>query len=45
MKKTGLPEILTALENEQPVIKVPKDIAEKAMMAVKRMMEVPRDKA
>lgn len=43
MKKTGLKEILKALEDETPVIKVKSDIAFKAMRAVKRMMEVPRD--
>lgn len=43
MKKIGLKELLAALENEAPVVKVPEDIRVKAMKAVERMMEVPRD--
>ncbi len=43
MKKTGLEDVLHALETESVVVKVPEDTAEKAMVAVRRMMEVPRD--
>ncbi len=43
MKKTGLPEILKALENETPEVKVPEDIRIKAYRAVDRMLQVPRD--
>ncbi len=43
MKKTGLKEILSALEREEPVVKVPEEIRVKAYKAVERMMEVPRD--
>ncbi len=43
MKKTGLQQILNALENEEPVVKVEEKIREKAFKAVERMMQVPRD--
>ena len=43
MKKTTLAELLRALETERPVVKVPDDIRVKALRAVERMMEVPRD--
>lgn len=43
MKKTGLQDILNALETGSYVVKVPEKTAKKAIVAVKRMMEVPRD--
>ncbi len=43
MKKTGLPEILKALENEMPEVRVPEKIRIKAFQAVDRMLHVPRD--
>ncbi len=43
MKKTGLQEILRALEVEGPVVKVQEKVREKAYKAVERMMQVPRD--
>ncbi len=43
MKKTTLQDILSALEKEEPVVKVPEETRIKALRAVKRMMEVPRD--
>ncbi len=43
MKKTGLEEILSALENEGPEIKVPEKIRVRAYQAVERMLQVPRD--
>ncbi len=41
MKKIGLREILRALENLQPEVKVPKEIGEKAKVAVDRMLAIP----
>ncbi len=41
MKKIGLREILKALENLQPEVKVPKEIREKAKGAVDRMSASP----
>lgn len=41
MKKIGLREILKALENLQPEVKVPKEIREKAKGAVDRMLAIP----
>ena len=41
MKKIGLREILRALENLQPEVKVPKEIREKAKGAVDRMLAIP----
>jgi len=41
MKKIGLREILRALENLQPEVKVPKKIREKAKGAVDRMLAIP----
>ncbi len=43
MKKTGLKELLKALQTEAPVVKVPETVRERAYKAVERMMEVPRD--
>ncbi len=43
MKKTGLKELLKALETEGPVVKVEENIRKKALKAVERMMQVPRD--
>jgi len=43
MKKTNLERLLKALINEENVIKIPESIREKAYIAVKRMMDVPRD--
>ncbi len=43
MKKTTLRHVLDALEREEPVVKVPEEIRVKALQAVKRMMDVPRD--
>ena len=41
MKKIGLREILRALENLQPEVKVPKEIGEKAKVAVDCMLAIP----
>ncbi|MEE4352059.1 MAG: quinolinate synthase NadA, partial [Desulfatiglans sp.] len=41
MKRIGLPEILSALQNMQPVVEVPEDIRIKAKMAVDRMLAIP----
>ena len=43
MKKTGLDEILSALKNEGPVVKVPEKTRGRAYQAVERMLQVPRD--
>lgn len=43
MKKTGLKDILRALEEMEPVVKVPEDVRVKAKRAVDRMLAVPRD--
>ncbi len=43
MKLTTLESIKIALELMTPVISVPEDIAEKARLAVERMLAVPRD--
>jgi quinolinate synthase len=43
MKKTGLKELLRALQAEGPVIIVPEPIRLRALKAVERMMAVPRD--
>lgn len=43
MKKIGLREILKALENLQPEVKVPKEIREKAKGAVDRMLAIPSE--
>jgi quinolinate synthase len=43
MKKTGLPDVLRALENMQPEIKVPEEIRIRARQALDRMLAVPRD--
>jgi quinolinate synthase len=40
MKMTTLDKVLKALQNEGPVVTVPEDIREKALQAVKRMIEV-----
>ncbi len=43
MKKTGLEEIISALKDEAPVVKVPEETRIRAYKAVERMLEVPRD--
>jgi len=43
MKKTGLKELLQALQTEEPVIIVPEPVRLRALKAVERMMAVPRD--
>ncbi|MBW1670293.1 MAG: quinolinate synthase NadA, partial [Deltaproteobacteria bacterium] len=43
MKKTGLKDLLRALQAEGPVIIVPEPIRLRALKAVERMMAVPRD--
>ncbi len=43
MKKTGLEEIIAALETESPVVRVPEKIRDRAYRAVERMLQVPRD--
>jgi len=43
MKLTRLIDVLSALETLSPVVKVEKDIREKAYRALKRMIDVPRD--
>ena len=43
MKKTGLKDVLRALEEEDPLVIVPEEIRVKALRAVERMMAVPRD--
>ncbi len=43
MKKTGLEEIIAALETESPVVHVPEKIRDRAYRAVERMLQVPRD--
>jgi len=43
MKKTQLPDIVNALVNISPVIKVAEDIRVQAKGAVERMLRVPRD--
>jgi len=42
MKKIGLWEILTALEEMQPVVEVPEEIRIKAKRAVDRMLAIPK---
>jgi quinolinate synthase len=43
MKKNSLENIISALENLEPIIKVSDDIRLPALRAVERMMAVPRD--
>jgi quinolinate synthase len=43
MKKTGLEDIMKALEDEEPVITVSEPVRVRALEAVERMMAVPRD--
>ncbi len=43
MKKTGLKDILTALETLNPVVKVPEDIGRRARKAVEKMLLAPRN--
>jgi quinolinate synthase len=43
MKKTGLREVLSALEEMAPVVKVPEEIRIPAKRALDRMLAVPRD--
>ncbi len=42
MKKITLENILKALENMGPVVKIPEDIAEKARLPIERMIEIGR---
>jgi len=42
MKKTGLPEVLNALESLAPVVSVPEEVRVRAKRAVDRMLAVPR---
>jgi len=42
MKKTGLPDVLHALETMSPAVTVPEDIRVRAKQAVDRMLAVPR---
>ena len=42
MKKITLENLLKALETLSPVVKVPEDIAEKALIPIKRMLEIGR---
>jgi quinolinate synthase len=41
MKKTGLPEVLQSLETLSPLITVPEETANRARIAIDRMMELP----
>ena len=43
MKKTGLSDVLRALEEEGPATVVPEETRKRALRAVQRMLEVPRD--
>lgn len=43
MKKTRLEDVLRALKEESPLTNIPEDIRKKALKAVERMLEVPRD--
>ncbi|OCC14449.1 Quinolinate synthetase [Dissulfuribacter thermophilus] len=43
MKKTRLEDVLRALKEESPLTHIPEDIRKKALKAVERMLEVPRD--
>ena len=43
MKKTGLQEVLRALEEMTPVVKVPEEIRVPAKQALERMLAIPRD--
>lgn len=43
MKKTGLPQVLRALESMTPEVKVPEEIRIRAKDAVDRMLAVPKD--
>jgi quinolinate synthase len=43
MKKTGLSDVVDALETMEPEIKVPEAIRVRAKQAVDRMLAVPRD--
>ena len=43
MKLTRLEDVLEALQNMAPVVKVPEDIRQGALKAVNRMLGVPRD--
>ena len=43
MKKTGLQEVLWALEEMTPVVKVPEEIRIPAKQALERMLAIPRD--
>lgn len=40
MKKTGLTELLGALERKGPIVRVPEDIASRARDAIERMLEI-----
>ncbi len=41
MKKTGLTDILEALETMEPVVEVPESIRKRAIKAVQRMLQIP----
>jgi quinolinate synthase len=43
MKKTGMDDVLAALEKEGPVVTVTEKVRKKALKAVNRMLAVPRD--
>jgi len=43
MKKISLADIVASLQNLAPVVSVPPDIRQRALLAVNRMMAVPRD--
>ena len=43
MKKTGLPEVLSALERLSPVVSVAEEVRVRARRAVDRMLAVPRE--
>jgi len=42
MKRTGLKEVLAALEKMEPVVKVPEEVRTRAKGAVDRMLAIPR---
>ena len=43
MKLTRLEDVVKALETLEPVVKVPESIRKKALKAVERMLNIPRD--
>ncbi len=44
MKRISLEDVLNSLENEGPEVKVPKDTADRARIAVKKMLEISAEK-